>query len=547
MVVNCYLKKLQQFYMLKFDTDRIKRENYNIKIDLKSARLDGSIVAVGDNQVFRTIRKLNGKDISFDRIDNLFVQRRAVKRRTSNEDNKNELEKLNKEIDNILFVPECLSIISNNKKDYEKLNAVNFYVNGKRFVRLLCSAGNARRNTSIFVDYEIEKELKRILNCGRKNIPLVDAKYNAYFALAMTATYPVSEAKIAVVDDCVTKRTEKVDWVTETSGEDIVETIDKELEFNLFDGMGVCSVEQSSRWANDLDIDYIPSSFCIRNAFLKGMVCTFDIHKFAKSIAKKYTFKDLYGNIVDIRNVDIIVTKSQLKLWQAYESCEDYIKKTHEYGFEFGVSKVAPKEDKTSSTLNYQFIQATNQSKESISNLCSTTVNWFNNLLGGSKEYLKLYMFGSACDKLDLKAGEIYDNTNDIISKAIFLNDDLIDDPYVKKHIYRSINKKIKDSYLGKLIVSGNFQIMLSDPYALMEHVFGMSVVGLLDRDFYYSDFWNKRNTEVVAGMRAPLTWRSEVNRMKLSSSNKMLDWYKYITSGIILNIHGNDCMTFAD
>ena len=42
-------------------------------------------------------------------------------------------------------------------------------------------------------------------------------------------------------------------------------------------------------------------------------------------------------------------------------------------------------------------------------------------------------------------------STDDVISKAILLNDDLIDDPYIKRHIYRSINKKIKDSYLGKL------------------------------------------------------------------------------------------------
>ena len=51
--------------------------------------------------------------------------------------------------------------------------------------------------------------------------------------------------------------------------------------------MGVCSVEQSKHWAEDLDVDYIPSAFCIRNAFMKGMVCTFDIHRFAKEVAKK--------------------------------------------------------------------------------------------------------------------------------------------------------------------------------------------------------------------------------------------------------------------
>lgn len=541
------MKKLQQFYMFKFDTNRIKRAKYNIQIDLTTARLNGEIIAAGDNQVFRTIRKLTGKDVLFERVDSMFSERKAIKRKASSESNIRRLCELNEQIDDVLFVPECISVITVKKSDYKKLNNVDFFVNGKKFVRLLCSAGNARRNTAIFVDADIEVELKRILNCGRKDIPLVDAKYNAYFALAMSATYPVSEARIAVIDDCVTYRTELVDWITEQDGEDLVETCEKELEFNLFDGMGVCSVEQSMRWAEDLDVDYIPSAFCIRNAFMKGMVCTFDIHRFAKEVAKKYTFKDLYGNIVDIRNVDMIVTKSQLKLWNAYDSCEDYVNKTHEYGFEFGVSRITPKNDKTSTTLNYQFIQATNQTKETVPLLCKKSADWFEGLLGGSKDYLKLYMFGKVCDNPALNVSELYGNTDDIISKVLLLNDDLINDPYIKKHIYRSINKKIKDSYLGKLIVDGNFQTLLADPYALMEHVFEMDVVGLLPRNKYYCDYWNKRNVDTVVGMRAPLTWRSEVNKMSLIYSGKINDWYKYITSGIILNIHGNDCMLFAD
>ena len=67
--------------------------------------------------------------------------------------------------------------------------------------------------------------------------------------------------------------------------------------------------------------------------------------------------------------------------------------KTHEYGFEFGISRVTPKIDKTTTTLNYQFIQATNQTKDSVPALCKQTVEWFDGLLGGSKDYLKLYVW----------------------------------------------------------------------------------------------------------------------------------------------------------
>jgi len=542
-----WLKKLQQFYMFKFDTDRLRAANFNINISLSEARLNGEVIAAGDNQVFRTIRRMTGNQISFDEINNLFSERRSIKRKKSSVNNLERLKEIGNKIDSALFVPQCISVICNRDKDYKRINESGFYVNGKKFVRLLCSAGNARRNTSIFVDSEIEIELKRILNCGRKDIPLVDAKYNAYFALAMSATYQVSDARLAVVDDCITHRTELVDWITETDGEDIVETCEKELEFNLFDGMGVCSVEQAKRWADDLEVDYIPSAFCIRNAFLKGMVATFDIQRFAKKISKKYLFTDLYGNEIDIRNVDIIVSKSQLKLWNAYESCEDYINKTAEYGFTFGISKFSPKEDKTTTTLNYQFIQATNQTQDSIAGLCEPTVTWFNNLLGKSKDYLKLYVFGRACDNKDIDVKHIYDESSDVIAKALLLNDNLIDDPYIKQDIYHSINRKIKDSYIGKLIVDGNFQTIISDPYAFMEHVFGMEVVGILGRDNYFSEFWNRRGINKVAAMRAPLTWRSEVNVLDLVESAETKEWFKYITSSVVLNIHGNDCMIFAD
>ena len=533
--------------MFKFDTDRIKRAKYSINIDLKTARLNGEIISAGDNQVFRSIRSITGKNVLFDKVDEMISERKAIKRRSSSEVNISKLKILNEEIDKALFVPECVSIITINEKDYDKLNNVNFTVNGKKFVRLLCSAGNARRNTAIFVCSDIEVELRKTLDCGRKNIPLLYSKYNAYFALAMSATYPVSEARMAVVDDCVVNRKEMVDWIIEQDGEDIVETCEKDLEFNLFDGMGVCSVEQSVRWAEDLGADYIPSAFCIRNAFMKGMVCTFDIHKFAKSISKKFIFQDLYGNQVDIRNVDVIITKSQLKLWNAYESCEDYLNKTRENGFCFGISRVTPKNDKTSTTLNYQFVQATYQDKKSVERLCEKTVTWFNGLLGGSREYIKLYMFGKSCDNKDLNIPNLYGVTDDVISKALILNDDLIDDPYIKKHVYKSINKKIKDSYIGKLIVDGNFQTMISDPYALMEHVFKLPVIGILKRDEYYSYYWKEKSVDVVAAMRAPLTWQSEVNLLNLKNSKKIDEWFKYIASSIIYNVHGNDNMLHAD
>lgn len=60
------MQKLQQFYVLKFNSSRLKKCNYDIKIDIKTARKNDEIISLGDNQVLRSIRKIKGRNIDFD-------------------------------------------------------------------------------------------------------------------------------------------------------------------------------------------------------------------------------------------------------------------------------------------------------------------------------------------------------------------------------------------------------------------------------------------------------------------------------------------------
>ena len=109
------------------------------------------------------------------------------------------------------------------------------------------------------------------------------------------------------------------------------------------------------------------------------------------------------------------------------------------------------------------------------------------------------------------------------------------------------MNKKIKESYIGNLLVNGNFQVAISDPYALMEYVCGLEPKGLLNEHEIFCDYWVKRNVNKVAAMRAPLTWRSEVNVVNIKYDNNINEWYTHIYSGIVYNIYGVDCMLQAD
>lgn len=546
------MQKLQQFYVLKFNSGRLKKDKYNININIKTARKNGELIALGDNQVLRSIRKIKGREVDFDFINELFKERRKITRRKKCIENKQKILQIDKDIDNLLFMPEYISVVIEKHSDYKHIIKEKFTVNGKKYVRLLCGAGNARRNTVFFVQEDIYEELDKILRNGHNPLKITESKYNAYYALSNSATYSVSEPRVCVVPDKEIQMVKKIDWATEREPDDIIEEQERELTFNLWDGMGICSPELAKQWSQDLDLDYVPCCFCIRNYFVKGMVCVFDFHKFSREVAEKHIITDLYGNEIDTDNIDMIITESQFKLWKGYNSWQHYLDCCKENDGRWGVTKFTPKEDKTAVFTNYQFLQVLNlDTPEKIKELCNPTVEWFDKITSQDSNYSLLYLLGSLCDKPlnEMETEEFMDifNTLEPSVRALILNRDLINDTYIKTKLARSLNRKIEESYLGKLMVSGNFQFMISDPYALAEHIFGLEVKGLLKEHEHYSQYWNNRNVDKVVAMRAPLTYSSEANLLNLQNNDKVNEWYKYLYSGIVHNVWGVDCMQYAD
>ena len=546
------MQKLQQFYVLKFNSSRLKKDKYNININIKSARKNGELIALGDNQVLRSIRKIKGKEVDLDFVNELFKERRRITRRKKCIENKQKILQIDKDIDNLLFIPEYVSVVIDKHSDYKHMIEHKFTINGKKYVRLLCGAGNARRNTVFFVQEDIYEELDKILRNGHKPLKITESKYNAYYALSNSATYSVSEPRVCVVPDKEIKMFKKIDWVTESEPDDIIEEQERELTFNLWDGMGICSPELAKQWSQDLDLDYVPCCFCIRNYFVKGMVCVFDFHKFSREVAGKHIITDLYGKEVDTDNIDMIITESQFKLWKGYDSWQHYLDCCKENGGRWGVTKFTPKEDKTAVFTNYQFLQVLNlDTPEKIKELCEPTVEWFDKITSQDSNYSLLYLLGSLCDKPlnEMETEEFMDifNTLEPSVRALILNRDLINDTYIKTKLARSLNRKIEESYLGKLMVNGNFQFMISEPYSLCEHIYGLPVKGLLKEHEHYSQYWNNRDVSKVVAMRAPLTYSSEANLLNLQNNDKVNEWYKYLYSGIVYNVWGVDTMLAAD
>ena len=543
------MNQLQLFYTYKFNSSRLKEHDYNINITINEARKNGELISIGDNQVLRVIRRITKSDYSNSLLESLKLQKKFYQKRIGKRINIGLLRQVQTHIDELLHIPDFISVVIESVPHYKQMIRKGLYINGRKYVRLGCGAGHARKNTVMFCSEDIEKELKIVLQNGLTKIEISHSKYNAYFALYASSTHVVSEPRVCVIPDCIVKRKEIVDWVEEYANEDdTVEEKEVEIEFNLWDGMGIISPAFAKQWSLDMGIaDYIVSAFAVRNSFVKGMLCTFDFNKFADLVANgKEMINDIWGNeIGDIHNYDVILTESQFKLWKAYDSWDDYVYNCRKNGLNWGVSKATPKTEDKYCYTNYQFIQATDFDDKDIKELCKPTIDWLSDITGEDVYKAMLFMNPKSFN-VDVDGFDFNGIGNNLV-KALILNNDIINDPYIQNKIQNQLDKKMRQACMGKLLVSGNYQVMISDPYAFCEYMFGMEIKGVLARDEYYANYWNELDKDKVCAMRAPLTWRSEINRLNLKNNDKLKEWYQYINSGIIYNVHGVDCMIAAD
>lgn len=541
------MKKLQQFNVMAFTFDRLKNNNFNLNITPLEAERNEELIALADNECLRAIRRITNHPFNVDgenKLANLFLERKKITKQKNSPENRKRIADINNEIRDLLYIPDIVSITTPKKANYKTIGKNGFYINGKHYRRLMCSAAMARTNRALFCTDEIYPSLDEILRCGCKQTKIVPAKWNAYYSLMSSAAFQVSTPRVCVIPDLNIKMFKDVDWSTPNEHQDIITHENKELEFNLWDGMGLISPELSKTWSEEVGYDGVAESFIVRAPFIKGLVATFDFHRFSKEIAKNDIIRDIYGNEYHCDDIDIILTESQFKLWKGYDNIETHEDAMNKYGIRWGVTKIGAPEKKKTMRTNYQFIQVLNLDDNSMKELCEPTLNWFRNIFGGSFEYKLLYSLGKMV-RYD-EVSDLWSKIQDPSIKALMLEPDLIQDLYLTDKIVNSVRKKIKQSYIGKLIVNGSFNFLYFDPYALAEYAFGMEVKGLLNEFEFYADFWSQKGCSEIAALRSPMTWRAEINRLKLLHTEKMQDWYRYIQNGIILNIWGNDRDIFS-
>ena len=469
--------------------------------------------------------------------------------------NTDEAKRIQDKINRMLFNPDYVTVVMDNLKQYDYLYNNGFTINNERYKRLSCGAGQARVSTVVFGNEKIIPKTKEKLNNGRDmNKKFSPSKFNAYFGLYGSATKEVSEPKFIVVKDYENTTSFMANYVIENGwgvDDTIIQKEIKDTTMNRTDGMGLISYRQASKWANEMGLDYVPSQFCIRQSYLKGMVCVFPIHEFCEEVnGGNYLvdtiYKDKDGNYIkaDLRDYDLIISESQFKLWDSFDSVDTYINNCHKNKLDWRVALVSPKEAKRMLKLNYQFIQTLNLNKEDIEKLAEQFVEWITKVSYDDAYYMLLFLLGvnNDAEKINnfLSSSEVY------WIKALIANNNVKNDKYIRTKIRELIKKKIENGCKGDIYVDGNFQVIVSDPYGFMQHVCGLPVTGLLKEGKSYSNYWNERGVTQVDAMRSPLTYMSEHVILDLQKDEETEKWYRYCKLGIILNYHGHETFNFA-
>ncbi len=579
-------------YTRKYHSSRLKEYGYNIKNTFDESKNLNEIIALSDNQILKTMRDVQNRTIDKDKLEILIKTReryrtsltyqqsekgiasaaaisqklksvrvknrlteRLYKKYVAVSVNADEARRIQDKINRTLFQPDYVTVVMDNVKQYDYLYHNGFYINGEKYKRLSCGAGQARTSTVIFASEKILPRVLERLNNGRNlSKKLSPSKFNAYFGLYGSATREVSEPKFIVVKDYVNTASFMANYVIE-NGWGVDDTIvQKELTdvpMNRTDGMGLISYSQALKWSKELELDYVPSQFCIRQSFMKGMLCVFPIHEFCKEVnGGSYLVDTIYqdenGNYIkaDLRDYDVIISESQFKLWDSYDSLESYIDNCRKNNLSWRITLVTPKDAKRMLKLNYQFIQTLNLNQQDIEKLAAQFVQWITGVSYDNAYYMLLFLLGvnNDADKINkfLSDSETY------WLKALIADHHVKNDVYIRTKIRELLKKKIENGCKGDIYVDGNFQVIVSDPYGFMQHVCGLPVTGLLRKGKSYSGYWNERGIQQVDAMRAPLTYLSEHVILDLQKDEETEKWYRYCKQGIILNFHGNETFHFA-
>ena len=520
--------KGQPKWQLNITLDELKQKNY--------------LVGLASSYVIRSLDDIIQTGYNEERVKELKRNIKSLTGKNYSQKNINKLKALQQDLFNMLYFPYITSIHVDKAKHYDKLlegftinvidNETGEVISSTNYKYFLSTSASIKKWEIFFVDERYVDELQRRVDNGRdKTKQFVPAKLAAYRALTMSSSNPVTNTnKVVVVNDLeVSFKTEVLELDGSQQEEPMMRHVkDYDMELNCTDGFGFISREFAQVWAEDLHLDYVPAGFITRNAFCKGVLVPFDYKQYAEEV-KMYYVEDVWGDVHDIRDIDIVLTTSMLKLAMSYTSYAQYFENCEQNKYTFSVTKYTPKVIDAERTTNYQFIQSLELTDEEIYEFIKPTLDEIKNIKGADPRHTLAYLRG-------VSLTEDTDVVRDDFSTALMINGDLIHDGGIRSQVNSMIKKRISDAKKGTIKVCGNYQTITIDPIMLCQHMFDEPIQGFLKENEIYNKFWVDRGAKEVVALRAPMVSYSNVKIVDVVTSPEIEKWYGHLNGLVILN-----------
>ena len=98
------MRKLQSFFIFKFESDRLREINYNLSITLEQARKNNEVVRLGDSELLRAIRRIKGTTFEPEKLKELEQQKHKISTYSNSLVNRQQLQCIDELLDSILFI-----------------------------------------------------------------------------------------------------------------------------------------------------------------------------------------------------------------------------------------------------------------------------------------------------------------------------------------------------------------------------------------------------------------------------------------------------------
>ena len=258
------------------------------------------------------------------------------------------------------------------------------------------------------------------------------------------------------------------------------------VEHTAFDGSGLIMPNIMKDIQKQLELDYPLDWIGFREVGVasKGLLVKMDFKKYFKEEHKRdeLTVLDMWGNEVDLMQVDVIMNETQVKWAKWFNSYDEIqeLKKSEKYAKYadilngFTITKINKKEVKEYTEANYQILSNLAITPKELDQLSIESEHIYGQVIKGSVPHIKI-MLGDLAreDREKLSASTK-------IHQLLQMDESLIHMQSMYKIVGSLVNKKINNLAGGSMYLKGNYKVVIKDDVSYLD--------SLIIPDYIYKD-----------------------------------------------------------